>query len=347
MCQAQLHWEAGAYARCQEALQRSAEFCSDTPAWRLNLAHALVAQEGGPARLAEAAELYESLLAHFAGGGGGGAGGGPGGWAAGGAGGGGEQDADAGGSGDAAGGLPPVPGGSLLDVPPAALANLCVCYVVGAQNEAAEELLRRLEEEVGAAEEAAAAAAGAGVAAPPPPHLSLTNLAIGTLYCSKGGWVGGWGGGWGGGDGWWTWPDISSDHRAWHAMRDTPQCCALTHRPCQSPPHSAPPRPTPRPGNFEFGISRVMRALEPLPGALDAARWRAAAAALLALLDAAAKHMVALKDALVAELLAWLEDVESAGRGLVVGPPPAPGLAPQTAWSQARALRALLMKMHD
>lgn len=183
MCQAQLHWEAGAYGRCQEALQRSAEFCSDTPAWRLNLAHSLVAQEGGPARLAEAAELYESLLSHFAGGGDAGPAAG---WPAG------EQESvDGGGQGAPP---PPAPGGSLLDVPPPALANLCVCYVVGAQNEAAEELLRRLEEEVGAAEEAAAAAAAAGAALPPPPpHLAVTNLAIGTLYCSKGGWVaGGW-----------------------------------------------------------------------------------------------------------------------------------------------------------
>ncbi len=41
------HWEAGAYGRAQEVLQQSAEFCSDHPAWRLNLAHALVAQVRG------------------------------------------------------------------------------------------------------------------------------------------------------------------------------------------------------------------------------------------------------------------------------------------------------------
>ena len=142
MSLAQVHWEAGAYGRVQEVLQQSAEFCSDHPTWRLNLAHALVAQDGG--RVAEAAELYESLVQHFAGGSGGGGGGG---------------------------------GGSLLEVPPSALANLCVCHVVAGQNEVAEELLRRLEDE------SAAAAAGGQ---PPTPHLPLTNLAIGTLYCAKG-----------------------------------------------------------------------------------------------------------------------------------------------------------------
>lgn len=103
-------------------------------------------------------------------------------------------------------------------------------------------------------------------------------------------------------------------------------------------------------GNFEFGITRVMRALEPLPAHLDAPRWHAAASCLLALLDAVAKNMLVLKDALVADLLAWLEDAEVAGKGVVVvasGSKEDGGGAQQTVWSQARALRSLLMKMHD
>ena len=45
-----LHWEAGAYARAQQVLQQSAEFCCDHPAWRLNLAHTLVVQVGAAQR---------------------------------------------------------------------------------------------------------------------------------------------------------------------------------------------------------------------------------------------------------------------------------------------------------
>ncbi len=45
-----------------------------------------------------------------------------------------------------------VGGGGLLSVPPAALANLCVCYVISSQNEVAEDLLRRVEEETSAAQ---------------------------------------------------------------------------------------------------------------------------------------------------------------------------------------------------
>lgn len=40
----------------------------------------------------------------------------------------------------------------------------------------------------------------------------------------------------------------------------------------------------------EFGINRVMRALEPPSANLDAVRWRGARACLLAMLDAAAKQ---------------------------------------------------------
>lgn len=109
-------------------------------------------------------------------------------------------------------------------------------------------------------------------------------------------------------------------------------------------------------GNFEFGLARVMRSLEPLPAALDAPRWRAVALCLLAALDQVAKHMLVLKDALVSDLLAFLEDVEAAGKGVHVGGAGGGedamsgggGGAPlQTVWAQARALRALLMKMHD
>ena len=41
-----IEWEAGRYGRAQEVLQQSAEFCSAHPTWRLNLAHAILAQEG-------------------------------------------------------------------------------------------------------------------------------------------------------------------------------------------------------------------------------------------------------------------------------------------------------------
>lgn len=93
-----------------------------------------------------------------------------------------------------------------------------------------------------------------------------------------------------------------------------------------------------------------MRALEPLSAHLDAPRWHAASLALLCLLDQAAKHMLVLKDALAADLLAFLEDVEAVGRGV----PALPALGSsggeqrqQTICGQARTLRAQLLRMTD
>lgn len=99
-----------------------------------------------------------------------------------------------------------------------------------------------------------------------------------------------------------------------------------------------------------------MRSLEPLPGGLDAARWRGVALCLLVLLDQVAKNMLVLKDALVADLLAYLEDVEAAGVGMAaapMGPVPAQAsgggeaMRQQTVASQARGLRAILMQISE
>ena len=249
--------------------------------------------------MGEAAELYESIVRHFAG----------------------ACAPAAGGDGTP---QPPA-GGSLLDVPPSAVANLCVCYVMGAQNEAAEELLRRVEDETAAA--MAEGQGGGEVGATfVPPHQSLADLALGTLYCSKGGC-----------------------HRGLRARR-TSAASAAAQQVLTSPllPCLLPDIP----GNFEFGLARVMRALEPAgAGGIDAPRWHVVLLCLLAALDQAAKHMLVLKDAMVADLLAFLQDVEAAGRGMPVlaghRGSGGGGAPQQTVASQARAVRDLLMKMHE
>ena len=48
-------------------------------------------------------------------------------------------------------------------------------------------------------------------------------------------------------------------------------------------------------GNFEFGLSRVLRSLEPLATNVDALKWRGVRACLLMALDSLAKHLVMLK----------------------------------------------------
>ncbi len=55
-------------------------------------------------------------------------------------------------------------------------------------------------------------------------------------------------------------------------------------------------------GNFEFGIGRVMRSLEPLSANLDSQRWQGAKLCLLAMLDQMSKQM------LVPKVCYWLGD---------------------------------------
>jgi len=69
-------------------------------------------------------------------------------------------------------------------------------------------------------------------------------------------------------------------------------------------------------GNFEFGISRVMKSLEPYHKKLGTDTWFYAKRAFLALADTLAKHMIMLKDATFSEILAFLDSVDSHGKNI-------------------------------
>ena len=68
-------------------------------------------------------------------------------------------------------------------------------------------------------------------------------------------------------------------------------------------------------GNFEFGILRITKALEPMERRLSADTWHYAKRCFVAMADNLAKHMIVVKDATMGEILAFLEDAEKAGRG--------------------------------
>ena len=69
-------------------------------------------------------------------------------------------------------------------------------------------------------------------------------------------------------------------------------------------------------GNFEFGISRVMKALEPYPKKLGTDTWFYAKRAFLALADTLAKHMILLKDQTFTEILTFLDQVDLHGKNI-------------------------------
>ncbi|XP_040046469.2 intraflagellar transport protein 70A isoform X2 [Gasterosteus aculeatus] len=67
-------------------------------------------------------------------------------------------------------------------------------------------------------------------------------------------------------------------------------------------------------GNYEFGISRVIKSLEPYNKKLGTDTWFYAKRCFLSLLENMSKHMVMLKDAVVQECIQFLEHCEAYGR---------------------------------
>mmetsp|Transcript_23212 Transcript_23212/g.68402 ORF Transcript_23212/g.68402 Transcript_23212/m.68402 type:complete len:677 (-) Transcript_23212:459-2489(-) len=67
-------------------------------------------------------------------------------------------------------------------------------------------------------------------------------------------------------------------------------------------------------GNFEFGIGRVMKSLEPYQKKLGLDTWFYAKRCFLALAETLAKHMIMLKDGTFKEILAFLDAMDAQGR---------------------------------
>ena len=64
-------------------------------------------------------------------------------------------------------------------------------------------------------------------------------------------------------------------------------------------------------GNYEFGISRVMKSLEPYQKKLGTDTWYYTKRCFLALFENMAKHLILLKDTFVVEIIQFLTPCES------------------------------------
>lgn len=102
-------------------------------------------------------------------------------------------------------------------------------------------------------------------------------------------------------------------------------------------------------GNFEFGISRIIKSLEPYNRKLQADTWFYAKRCLLALIETLAKHMIMLKDVTFTEIISFLDQAEQHGKGIttIIGLDPQgkrQGLKNTVAY-QARAIKRLILKL--
>jgi len=70
-------------------------------------------------------------------------------------------------------------------------------------------------------------------------------------------------------------------------------------------------------GNFEFGISRIIKSLEPYEKKLGADTWYYAKRCFLALLETLAKHMLVLKDEFLQEVLTFLDAADQHGKEIL------------------------------
>ncbi|KAI3388147.1 hypothetical protein SNEBB_002942 [Seison nebaliae] len=137
--------------------------------------------------------------------------------------------------------------GDLLELPAILLTNLCICYILIGQNQAAEDLLKLVEEQE-------------DVIFNNNPnkklfHFCIMNLGIGTLYCSR--------------------------------------------------------------GNYEFGISRVIKSLQPFDKKLGYDTWFYAKKCFLALFLAMSLHVVTVRDTILSDIMNFLMNCEEYGRGVV------------------------------
>ena len=104
-------------------------------------------------------------------------------------------------------------------------------------------------------------------------------------------------------------------------------------------------------GNFEFGISRVIKSLEPYPRKLGTDTWFYAKRTFLALAETLAKHMIMLKDATFHEILTFLDAIDACGKTIptkVQDHPDKPVDAARCNVSfEARLLKKMFIKLRD
>mmetsp|Transcript_8791 Transcript_8791/g.14620 ORF Transcript_8791/g.14620 Transcript_8791/m.14620 type:complete len:661 (-) Transcript_8791:737-2719(-) len=107
-------------------------------------------------------------------------------------------------------------------------------------------------------------------------------------------------------------------------------------------------------GNFEFGISRIIKSLDPYDKKLHTDTWYYAKRCFLALAENMSKHMLILKDSSMDEILEFLDKAESAGQSVpsvIAAQVDLNGetadSTPQTVAFEARQLKNLFLKLYD
>eukprot|EP01065_Artemidia_motanka_P047491 TRINITY_DN7457_c2_g1_i1.p1 TRINITY_DN7457_c2_g1~~TRINITY_DN7457_c2_g1_i1.p1 ORF type:complete len:678 (+),score=280.00 TRINITY_DN7457_c2_g1_i1:91-2124(+) len=104
-------------------------------------------------------------------------------------------------------------------------------------------------------------------------------------------------------------------------------------------------------GNYEFGISRIIKSLEPYNRKIMTDTWYYAKRCFLALASTLAKHMIMLKDSTFSDLLVFFDNADQHGKtvpALICPDPSRQDTSPKnTVRYEARLLKKLYLKLRD
>ena len=67
-------------------------------------------------------------------------------------------------------------------------------------------------------------------------------------------------------------------------------------------------------GNYDFGVGRIVKSLEPISKKLNTDTWFYAKRCVLALLECMAKHMIVIKDTTISEIIDFLDTADQNGK---------------------------------
>eukprot|EP00898_Chlorokybus_atmophyticus_P007129 jgi/Chlat1/7417/Chrsp6S07489 len=100
-------------------------------------------------------------------------------------------------------------------------------------------------------------------------------------------------------------------------------------------------------GNFEFGIGRIIKSLQPYQRKLSPDTWHYAKHCFLALAENLAKHLVALKDVTLNEIIAFLHAADTYGKNIKTQLDLHEGAVSRTVSSEARLLKRMFLKLKE
>ena len=99
-------------------------------------------------------------------------------------------------------------------------------------------------------------------------------------------------------------------------------------------------------GNYDFGVGRIIKSLEPISKKLNTDTWFYAKRCILSLLECMAKHMIVIKDTTISEIIDFLDTADQNGKLVPTVFNPLEELDEKhTVSYEARELKRIYMKM--